>query len=204
MFSSLVLSTVTLPCYHQLSPSTELFSSHRNETLLLWIKYHPSLPLLPLEPPFCFLSLNDRYSKCFIELESDSVCFFFGGWLLSLSTPSSKVHPCCSVYSCCSVSCLLMPEWACFWSSNQGKWEEPSVQCLKQLAEERGRPQESSRHRSTPPSARITPLLAQDSWSSMGRQFRPCLLMEQTPPQAKGQSLLILPSHGGRTMPDMW
>ena len=24
--------------------------------------------------------------------------FFFGGWLLSLSTPSSKVHPCCSVY----------------------------------------------------------------------------------------------------------
>ena len=63
-------------------------------------------------------------------------------------------------------SCLLMPEWACFWSSNQGKWEEPSVQCLKQLAEERGRPQESSRHRSTPPSAHITPLLAQDSWSS--------------------------------------
>ena len=28
------------------------------------------------------------------------------------------------------------------------------------------RPQESSRHRSTPPSAHITPLLAQDSWSS--------------------------------------
>lgn len=98
MFSSLASSTVTLPCYHQLSPSTELSSSHRNETLLLWIKYHPFLPLLPLEPPFCFLSLNDRYSKCFIELESDSVWFFFGGWLLSLSTPSSKVHPHCSVY----------------------------------------------------------------------------------------------------------
>ena len=43
------------------------------------------------------VSMNDRSSKYFIELESDSICFF-GGWVMSLSTLSSKVHPHCSMY----------------------------------------------------------------------------------------------------------
>lgn len=61
------------------------------------------LPPLPPAPALgttilLSVSINDKYSKWFIELESDSVFFFFyGGWLLSLSTPSSKVHPRCSV-----------------------------------------------------------------------------------------------------------